>query len=361
MSTKVKKTLNRISLALFGVIILFGLLGIIFFPRTDLPPIIQEEICAASNIHFNTTSLEMIYLDPESVLADPEKFLQEDPAYLLLAKHRDRISDPFPFATWVNKIEALASKPEVKRKQMLPFRLYELITATQQSFCQEVQSYVLAYLPRGTDYEVTIYLTALEGSAPAYADGDEIVFSLSHPLFANAQIIHEPTGLSSFYNLALHELFHIGFGDAFEGPSLEEHIENEVVIDILIALQNEGIATHISYQLSSTYPSPFEWFLYLIDQKPIVQAYINGINELLSIAQTKPTGKAYDDIYRQIGSLGYRWKGLNIVGAYMAMTIETEFGRAALAQTVSGEYDDFTETYNSIADKDMKIHWKQAP
>jgi hypothetical protein len=358
MSIKGKKILARFILTLFGMMILSVLLGIIFFPRQDLPPIITEEICARNNIHFDTASLERIYLDPESILIDPEQFLKEDPAYLLLAEHRARVFDPFPFETWLKDIGKLASQPEAKRKQQVPFRLYDLIMVYQGSFCQEIVLSVLPYLPEGTDTEVTIYLTALEGSAPAYTHDRKIVFSLSHPLLANTAIIHEPTGLSAFFNLALHELFHICFYDHFDPPSLEEHMKNEVVIDMLIVLQNEGIATYISHELEPVYPSPFEWSLYIIDLEPTVRWYIKGMNELFEIAQTKPTGDAYNDIYRRIASLGYRRNGLYIVGAYMAMTIEDELGRDALVQTVSDGYYAFVDTYNGVANKGMNIHWK---
>jgi hypothetical protein len=50
---------------------------------------------------------------------------------------------------------------------------------------------------------------------------------------------------------------------------------NEVVIDMATALQNEGIATHISRQLAPAYPSPFE---VLGDEYAFVRAY-NAVAE----------------------------------------------------------------------------------
>ncbi len=305
MSTRTKQTIARVSLCL-GVVILFPvILGVVFFPRPKLPPYVTEEQCSHHRIRLDGASIETIYHSPETILADPNAFLQEDTAYLLLGEHRARVNDPFSTKGWTNDIQALAKQPLAKRQQRTPYRLYQLIMAHQNTFCQEVASSVMAYLPEGTDAEVTIYLTALEGSAPAFASGREIVFSLSQPLFAGAQLIHEPTGLSAFYNLGLHELFHIYFNDAFEWPSLEEHMQNEIVMDMMTALQNEGMATYISHQLARRYPSPFEWFFYVVDVRPVVRLYINAINDLFAIAQTKPTGDAYGDIYRQIATLCY--------------------------------------------------------
>lgn len=357
MSAQTKNTLKRIGAILLGVIISLTVIGILFFPRPELPEAVVEEYCAQYDIRFDASSIEKIYLDPQKILVDPEKFLQEDQAYLLFSQHRGRVHDPFPYEAWIKDIKQLASKSDEQRKQKAPFQLYELILKNQNSFCREIVTGVIPYLPDGVDTNVTIYLTALEGSAPAFAKDGEIAFSLSHPLFSGAQCIHEPTGLSAFYNLGSHELSHIYFGSVYKWPALEEHKTNEVIIDMLIALQNEGIATHGSHQLNPTYPSPFEWFLYVVDQEPIVRLYIMEMNELFAVAQNQPTGEAYDAIYRDIASLCYQRKGFNIVGAYMTGKIESELGRETLVQTISDGYYDFADAYNSVADENMKIRW----
>jgi hypothetical protein len=279
----------------------------------------------------------------------------------MLGEHRARVNDPFRLDTWLNDIQLLAARPLAEREERAPYRLYQLIMENRNSFCQGVSDHVLAYLPEGTSLEVTIYLTALEGSAPAFAADGRIVFSLSHPLFMGAAWLHEPAGLTTFYNQALHELFHIGFGSSFVPPTLEQHMENEVVIDMLIALQNEGMATYISYELNPVYPSPFEWYIYLVGREAVVRMYIHDMNELFAVAQTKPTGEAYDDIYRRIAMLGYQRKGFYIIGAYMAMTIESELGREALVQTVVDGYEAFVRTYNSVAEETMDIQWSTTP
>jgi hypothetical protein len=78
------------------------------------------------------------------------------------------------------------------------------------------------------------------------------------------------------------------------------------------------------------------------------------MNGLFAIGREKPPGRAYEDAYRDITLFGYHRKGFYIVGAHMAQTIENELGREALIQTVSDGYESFANTYNSIADEDMK-------
>jgi hypothetical protein len=356
-----KKTLLRVLASLLGVALLLTIVGFLSFPRAQLPIPAEEGTCARYGIRFDTTSIESIYLDPESILLDPDAFLEEDPAYQLLAKSRARGAARFRPEAWVKDIERLASLSSERRQQQRAFRLSELIIANQESFCREVGPHVLAYLPEGADLGATIYLTALDEPVPAFAGEQEVAFSLSHPLFAYASVLHEPTALSTFCNLGLQELFHIGFSNTKKPISLEEHMENEVAIDMLLALQNEGIATHIEHRLSEQYPSPFEWFLNLIDRERVVRWYIHGINELLAVAVTQPTGEAYEDIYRRIGSLGYRRKGFYVVGAHMAATIEREQGRQALVQTIVDGYDAFADTYNGVVDEDMRVRWRPEP
>jgi hypothetical protein len=188
----------------------------------------------------------------------------------MFGEARAKFNNPFPFQEWENKLQALSTIPFEEREKQMPYRLYALITENQESFCKEAMNYVLAYLHEGTNLIVTIFLTSLERLAPAAASDKQIVFSLFHPLFTGAPLAHEPTGLSAFYNLALHELFHIGFSQHFEPPSLEKHKENEIPLDMLMILQNEGMATYISHELIPVYPTPFEWFIHLVDQETMV-------------------------------------------------------------------------------------------
>lgn len=362
MSTKVKKGILYSISIIFGLAALAVLFGVVFLPQADLPAMVSEDICGQNHIRFDTRSIDQIFLETERVLADPETFLGEDTAYEMMARHRERVSDPFPPQAWLKDIEKLAAQPLEKRMQRIPFRLYQLLMKYQQSFCQEVVNNVLAYLPDGTNLDVTIYLTAYEGSAAAYSREGEITFSLSHPLVVYPAKIHEETGLSAFFNLALHELFHIGFHNNWDPLSEEEHRKNEIVIDLLKTLQNEGIATYISYHLNPKYPTPLEWFTYLIDRKTVVRFYMGKLNDILADGSPPPPlGDEYNELYWRIGKVGYRWNGLYIVGGYMAMTIENALGRDVLVQSVEDGFYNFAETYNAIADEDMKIIWKKVP
>ena len=364
----VKKRRNRNKILLRGALILCALIlatlgtGYLLFPEADLPEMVSEDVCSQYHIIFDTSSIETIYLHPESILADPEQFLQQDTAYLMLAQHRERVNDPFPYQAWLKDIEKLASQPEESRLQQAPYRLYQQIMIYQQSFCQEIAEKVLTSLPEGTELDTTIYLTAHEGSAPAFTRPGEITFSLSHPLLTVTTFMQETTGLSAFFNLALHEFFHIGFANSSDPPSEEQLKVNEIVVDVLHVYQNEGMATYLSHKMASEFPTPFEWFIYMLDREAVVRFYLNRINDiLLDGSPAPPLGEEYNQLYRRIARVGYRWYGLNIVGGYMSMTIEKELGHEALVQTIEDGFYSFAETYNELVDEEMEVRWNEVP
>ncbi len=254
----------------------------------------------------------------------------------------------------------LDSHPQQKRENQIPYKLYQLIMTYRRAFCQEVGPHVLYYLPEGAEIMVTIYLTAMDEPVPAYAYDQGIVFSLSHPLFKYSTMIHEPTGLSTFFNLALQELHHFGFAEIYLWPMVEELKLNEIIIDMLTSLHRESIGTYIEYELLDKYPSPLEYFLYMVDINSVVRHSIKAMNDLFAIAQTRPEpmDPAYNDTYRWIGKLCYRRKGIYIVGGYMAMEIKEELGNKVLVRTIADGYGSFVDSYNSIAAEEMKIRYK---
>jgi hypothetical protein len=91
-----------------------------------------------------------------------------------------------------------------------------------------------------------------------------------------------------------------------------------------------------------------------------VRFYLNRINDiLLDGSPAPPLGEEYNQLYRRIARVGYRWNGLYILGGYMAMTIENELGHEALVQTIEDGFYSFAETYNSLVDEDMQVRWNE--
>jgi hypothetical protein len=354
----VEKKMKKVLVFLLGVILVLLLVGFINYSRPTFDDRVEDEdICAQYGIRFNGTSIERIYLDPEGILKDFDRFRTQDRAYQLLVQDRQMTNNPVPNKAFERRLEKLSDKTPSEREQQLPFQLYKQLITKKESFCQQVAPYVLGYLPERTEIGATIYLTALDNAAAGFTDYPEISYNISHPLFAGAARLYQGTGISSVYNLLAHELHHIGYANNFDLSefSQEELRENGIVIDTLLPLHREGIATYISHQLTPVYPIQLEWPHYLFEKEFAVRMYINQLNDILAEAQSKPTGEAYNELYQRISDIGFNKKGFYIVGAYMAMTVDEQLGKDTLAQSVSDGFNSYVRIYNSLAEEDMKI------
>ncbi len=351
-----KKTL----LGFVGVVLV--VIAILFarYPRPSLQlEVADQDYCDIYGIVFDASSIEAIYEEPEEVLQAGEQFRANDPAYRLFSLDRKRLNKPFPVERWERTLERLASLSLDKRKQQLSYRMYHEFEAHKQTFCKDIIPFIKSYLPSGTDLGATVYLTALENAAAGITDHPEIAYSLSHRLFTTAARIHMQSGTTSLFNSLGHEFMHIGYGEHndFSAISEDELRKNEIVLDILYPTHNEGLATYVSYQLSERYPIPLQWDHYLIERDFVVKLFIQRLNDLLGLAGTPAGTEAYNNAYRRIGDFGYNQKGFYIVGAHMARTIEENFGREGLVQTVEDGFYAFTKKYNAVAAEQMKIYY----
>jgi len=352
--------LKRILLGIFGTLLVIIVILFALYPQPKLQAeATNEDYCSKYGVVFDALSIEAIYSNPGDVLHAGEQFRSSDPAYLLFSLDRKRLDKPFPMERWERTLERLASWSMDKRKQQLPYRIYQGFEAQKQTFCKNVIPFIQSYLPDETDVSATVYFTALENAAAGISAFSDIAYSLSHRLVATAARIHQGSGTTTVFNLLGHELVHIGYSayNHLSEISEEEWRKNEIVIDILHPTQNEGLATYVSYQLTDKYPIPLEWDLYLIKNKLVVKWYIKRLNNLLALAGTPAGTEAYNDAYHRIGDFGYNKKGFYIVGAHMAKTIEEQLGRDALVKTVVDGFYAFAEKYNSVVEDDMKIHY----
>lgn len=351
---------KKIWLGLVGLVLGLIIYLYVRYPRPNLQAeVADKDYCEMYGIEFDTSSIEAIYENPAAVQQAGEQFRSRDPAYQFFNTHRQRVNKRFPVERWEKTLERLSSLPIDKRKQQLPFRMYQDFMAQKQTFCKQVIPFVKTYLPEGTDLSATVYITALENAAAGGALQREIAYTLSSPLFTIAARIHRQSGATSVFNLLGHELAHIGYGvhNDLHSFSEEEMRKNEIVIDILSPIHNDGFATYVSYQLSERYPIPFEWPHWVFKREFFVKWYLQRVNDLLALAGTPAGTEEYNETYRRIGIFGYNQMGFYVVGAHMAMTIEEHYGREALVKTVEDGFYAFVDTYNSVAAEQMKIHY----
>ena len=88
-------------------------MGVLIGARVSASPGIaydpaDEGYCDQYGITINTDQVEAIYLHPETILADPEGFLDRDIASMMLMNHHAEINDPLDVDGWIRQVERIA-------------------------------------------------------------------------------------------------------------------------------------------------------------------------------------------------------------------------------------------------------------
>jgi tetratricopeptide (TPR) repeat protein len=337
------------------IAILIVTLGIAITARASAPTGIaydptDDGYCESYGISIDSSQVEAIYLHPAIILENPEAFLNNDIASLMLAQRRIEINEPLDVERWTRQIERIANLPVDEREQKTPYLFSREITAGMETFCKIAAPHILSYLPEGVDVGTTFYQTALDSANTGFHNREGIVTELSHPNYGMAEKLFGQ-GSTSVYNIMVHELFHRGYRDAWL-YQIEPPLENGALRDFIKILQNDGMAVNAAYRIREYYPSGLDFTYPLHDFEPYVRYLIGQMNQIFRDAASKPI----DDLYRDINHL-YQSNVHYIVGGYMAGKIEDQLGRDALVTTVEIGPMAFIDTYNSVAKDGLAIHF----
>ena len=147
----------------------------------------DEGYCEKYGITFNIDQVEAIYLHPETILFDPQGFLERDIASMMLGNHHAQTNDSLDVEGWVWQIERIADLPSDERQDQLPYQFAQDVIDGKETFCKIVVPHILSYLPEWADAGTTFYLTALDRIVTGFNNRrGEIVVAASHPLYKNS-------------------------------------------------------------------------------------------------------------------------------------------------------------------------------
>jgi hypothetical protein len=71
--------------------------------------------CASAHILFDISSIEQIFLRPEAVLANADRFWEEDGAYRLAKLWHERNNIPIPYDEWRENLKRIVRTPAAER------------------------------------------------------------------------------------------------------------------------------------------------------------------------------------------------------------------------------------------------------
>jgi tetratricopeptide (TPR) repeat protein len=146
-----------------------------------------------------------------------------------------------------------------------------------------------------------------------------------------------------------HELFHVAYRSNFNYFQ-EDALDDDSKYQLLIALQNEGIATYIAYSIQDVFPAEVD-DLVMMDTPDIVKTKINQVNDIFTQADTLEP----DQIRKLSWDVGVADRAYYVTGGHMARTIDQKLGRAALVSTIVKGPLNFVDTYNKLAPKEEQI------
>jgi tetratricopeptide (TPR) repeat protein len=337
------------------VAILVIVLGAFITARAAAPTGIEYDpkdvgYCASYGITIDASQVDTIYLHPETILADPDAFLNNNLTNLMLAQRHMEMNDLVDVERWIKQIEKIADLPIQERERQIPYTFSQDVLAGRETFCKIAVPHILSYLPEGTEIRTTYYLATLDPINTGFHNREGILIGLSHPTYSNADRFFSQ-GNSSIYNIMAHELFHRGYKDAWLWQ-VETPLQNGALRDMITSLQNDGMAVNAAYRVTEYYPSSMDFTYPLHNFEPYVHYWIGRLNQVLENAESKTV----DELYRDVGQL-LRDNAHYIVGGYMAGRIEDQLGREALVNTVVTGPISFIQTYNSVSEAGMEIRF----
>lgn len=310
--------------------------------RSKEPIAVNDCPCARSVVHLDVSSVERLILEPETVLADIERFWREDSAYRLVSKWHTRNDQPRNIENWERRIRAIADLSPDERIEHPQLEAARGLSRIEQSFVSRAIPYLCTFLPPEADLSTTFYFAAEIMPSGIQIDDDVVIHILNHKL----------------QNLFVHELYHRGQTSLIDTLAEARQRESNPVFALYRTLQFEGVATYVGYMAQERFPqigkrgrSLVADDYHMLGDPDEVARLRAELNQLLREA---PRMEA-DSLHQRQWELGVRQRAFYVVGAEMARVIDQVLGRETLIETLKAGPLAFLKTYNPIVDDNRKI------
>ena len=299
-----------------------------------------------SSVSFDDSFITRVYTDPAPTLAAYDSLWKEE-VFTLISDWHKYSGAPFDHASIKNQLRTLIDQNEAERADHPVARLRDRIMARAPAFQVEVFPRIASLLPPETPIEATATLVALIVPG-AFCAAGRVVVNLSHPQLLEA-------GENLILNIVAHELYHIGFHSHQDHGSeaSPDATPRELADHVLWWLQNEGMATYASYNVTDIYPVHGAAPDYTMLENPAdVRRFTANVNEILAATSTLPR----DALKEPLWTKGVKERAFYVVGAHMARTIDREKGRETLITLIHEGPRSYAEAYNTLAPRDMTVN-----
>ena len=286
------------------------------------------------DIKFDNSSIEVIFDSPQEILKNIENHYKNNYSYSTTARWASQVPGDVDCTDTLKKgLETLASLPSEILKKHDNYIFSKKIAQKENEFIEKVIPFYNSYLPDNTDFESTLYLIIF---IPAWA------FCRDGNAFIDVSSKRWHGCVNSILNIAIHEFYHVGFG------KYQAYYDNtDPMANIYWQLQNEGLATYISYKALDLFPlKKLEQDYISLQNFEVVLSKLKRLNEMLQYKKIKS-----EDIWQ----IGITERVFYVLGAYMAKILEEKNGKDIIINSIIKGPKYFVETYNSQVEEDLQI------
>ncbi|MBN1682345.1 hypothetical protein JW865_02180 [Candidatus Bathyarchaeota archaeon] len=299
-----------------------------------------------SKILFDDSSLSKILSDPKLVLRDVKSFWESEESYRMVKSWHSSSGTPFSYDKFILSLKELEN-PEIGKEKIEYLTEFINKIVTHPTFKEKSLLHVSSYLPDLTPaIEIKINLIGYVEPV-AFARLGNIVLNITNEYWSNKD-------LGFLFNILVHEIYHFGFHYSFNIEPINPRESSEKFIEYICWwLQNEGIATYVSYSAQNLFPFQNKVPDYLMIDNTIDRERLSQIvNYIFSKCKEEP----YEKVENLIWSKGVRERAFYVIGGYMSKKIDQELGRDELIKTIGKPFRDFVNVYNELNNKEFKIH-----
>jgi hypothetical protein len=302
----------------------------------------DKALCTSSQVVFNNSSLEFIFLEPEKILENPKKFWQNDKAYQLIGELYKMMKRPIPMEKWKENIIPLSQLSREEREKNQYLLMGRELEKQEAKINSQAIPFVCSYLPKSEDLNIgfKVCFTAFSGGYRTMYH-NTVVMNIAHPRWKESS--------HNIINNLVRILFDVGYRQ-FRETRTEKPL-NKKIYGALEYLQVRGLSTYVGYKAQHLFSANKNAEYILLKDSDEVNALGKKLRDLFSKAETL-SDKDFQTSSREIGLRG---KAYYVFGAHMAKRIEEKLGRPALIQTINKGPYSFVTTYNNLVEQEEKI------
>lgn len=294
--------------------------------------------CLSSKIEFDTSTLEKIIFEPDSILENENDFWENERAQKLTQTWSHIIKYSIDFDKWRNDIKEWAALPLAERENQVFYKNAKKILNRRDIIVKDALEHICQFLPHDTNLDVKIFFTAF---IPGHRFANEdIVFNLNADYWKD--------NVDNLINSIVHEIFHIGYSYCRE---FHRDPLKDKMYQVMDQIVNEGICTYVAYEALSIFPAPDEEDYKLLQDKNQIKKLIGDINQILETID-EDNEKEIDDL---VIEKGFNGRAFYIVGAYVCQIIDQKKGRKELIDLLLMGPASLISMYNEIVDDEEFI------